>query len=42
MVGAAAFGFLAQAVAYLCMTGQPMVIPEVNTVRLKVTSQFAG
>jgi len=33
MVGAAAFGFLAQAVAYLCMTGQPMVIPEVNTVR---------
>lgn len=33
MVGAAAFGFLAQAVAYLCMTGQPTVIPEVNAVR---------
>ena len=33
MVGAAAFGFLAQVVAYMCMTGQPMVIPEVNAVR---------
>ena len=33
LVGAAAFGFLGQAVAYLCMTGQPMVIPEVNAVR---------